>query len=48
MIVFFYHLLEPMEEDWSLNCGLHHLMVYFNCVKLGVYGIRLCLWLRFL
>ena len=28
MIVFFDHLLETMEEDWSLNCGLHHLMVY--------------------
>ena len=28
MIVFFDHLLEPMEEDWSLNCGLHRLMVF--------------------
>ena len=29
MIVFFDHLLETMEEDWSLNCGLHHLIVFF-------------------
>ena len=29
MIVFFDHLLETMEEDWSLNCSLHHLIVFF-------------------
>ena len=52
MIVFFDHLLETMEEDWSLNCGLHHLVVflffYFYCIKRGMYRLRLCLWLRFL
>ena len=48
MIVFFDHLSETMEEDWSLNCGLHHLMVFFYCIKRGMYRLRLCLWLRFL
>ena len=36
MIVFFDHLLEPMEEDWSLNCGLHRLMVFFFFALNGV------------
>ena len=36
MIVFFDHLLEPMEKDWSLNCGLHRLMVFFIALN-GVY-----------
>ena len=48
MIVYFDHLSETMEEDWSLNCGLHHLMVFFYCIKRGMYRLRLCLWLRFL
>ena len=43
MIVFFDHLLETMEEDWSLNCNLHCLMVFFIALN----GVCICLGYAF-